>query len=406
MSERDSRPNAGISRRSLLLGAGIAVGAAAIGDSVGHAARSAERETAIGSATEPFYGAHQAGVRTAMQAHGVFAAFTFTDSVTASALAGVMKVATMEAERLTRGEPGLSDSDPELAVNPARLTITFGFGHNVFAVEGGLGFSSQRPTGFDGLPAFSIDKLDPAWSGGDLLVHVGADDPLTVSHAIRHMTRVVSSIARPHYAQRGFVRAQGVAPHSVTPRNLFGHVDGVSNPTTDAEFDSHVWAPADAGWFAGGTQLVLRRIAMNLPTWDLLGTTDKEKAIGRRLSNGAPLTGTHIMDRPDFDAQNDDGLMVIPEFSHMHRAHTGEGHQLFLRRPFSYDDGFAADGSPNVGLLFTAYQQNITEQFLPVQQSLADFDLLNLWTTPIGSSEFVIPPGCNSGGYVGETLLG
>ena len=405
MSARDSRPDAGISRRSLLLGAGIAVGAAAIGDTVGQAARSVERETAIGSATEPFFGPHQAGIRTAMQAHGVFAAFSFTDSCTTNTLAGVMKVATIEAERLTRGEPGLSDSDPELAAKPARLTITFGFGHRVFALDGGA-LANQKPAGFDPLPTFVIDELDPAWSGGDLLIHVAADDPLTVSHAVRHMTRVVSSIAVPHYAQRGFVRAQGVAPHSVTPRNLLGHVDGVANPTTDADYDSDVWAAVDAGWFAGGTQLVLRRISMNLPTWDLLGTTDKEKAIGRRLSNGAPLTGTTMTDQPDFDATTEDGLSVIPDFSHMRRAHTGEGRQLFLRRPFSYDDGFAADGSPNAGLLFTAYQQNITEQFLPVQQSLADFDLLNLWTTPIGSSEFVIPPGCNSGGYIGETLLG
>jgi len=405
MSARDSRPDAGISRRSLLLGAGIAVGAAAIGDTVGQAARSVERETAIGSATEPFFGPHQAGIRTAMQAHGVFAAFSFTDSCTTNTLAGVMKVATIEAERLTRGEPGLSDSDPELAANPARLTITFGFGHRVFALDGGA-LANQKPAGFDPLPTFVIDELDPAWSGGDLLIHVAADDPLTVSHAVRHMTRVVSSIAVPHYAQRGFVRAQGVAPHSVTPRNLLGHVDGVANPTTDADYDSHVWAAVDAGWFAGGTQLVLRRISMNLPTWDLLGTTDKEKAIGRRLSNGAPLTGTTMTDQPDLEATTEDGLSVIPDFSHIRRAHTGEGRQLFLRRPFSYDDGFAADGSPNAGLLFTAYQQNITEQFLPVQQSLADFDLLNLWTTPIGSSEFVIPPGCNSGGYVGETLLG
>jgi dye decolorizing peroxidase len=405
MSARDSRPDAGISRRSLLLGAGIAVGAAAIGDTVGQAARSVERETAIGSATEPFFGPHQAGIRTAMQAHGVFASFTFTDSCTVSTLAGVMKVATIEAERLTRGEPGLSDSDPELAASPARLTITFGFGHRVFALDGGA-LANRKPVGFDPLPSFVIDELDPAWSGGDLLIHVAADDPLTVSHAVRHMTRVVSSIAVPHYAQRGFVRAQGVAPHSITPRNLVGHVDGVANPTSDADYDSHVWAAADAGWFAGGTQLVLRRISMNLPTWDLLGTTDKEKAIGRRLSNGAPLTGTSVNDQPDFEATTEDGLSVIPDFSHMRRAHTGEGRQLFLRRPFSYDDGFAADGTPNAGLLFTAYQQNITEQFLPVQQSLADFDLLNLWTTPIGSSEFVIPPGCNPGGYIGETLLG
>lgn len=405
MEKPDTRPD-GISRRGLLFGAGIAVtaaGAAAIGDSIGRAAVAAKNETAVGQAIEPFFGEHQAGVRTGMQAHGVFVAYNFSSRVDINALGGVLRVATIEAERLTRGVPGLSDTDPELAVNPARLTITFGLGPRTFMFSG---LADKRPVGFDPLPPFAIDKLNPAWSEGDLLIHVGGDDPLTVSHAVRHMTRVVSSIAKPHYAQRGFVRAQGVAPHSQTPRNLFGHVDGVANPTTDSEFDSHVWAGPETGWFAGGTQLVLRRIAMNLPTWDLLGTTDKEKAIGRRLSTGAPLTGETVSDRPDFEATNDNGLTIIPDFSHMARAHTGEGRQLFLRRPLSYDDGFAADGSPNVGMLFAAYQQNTTEQFLPVQTALAEFDILNLWTTPIGSSQFVILPGCQHGGYVGETLLG
>ncbi|MEY4312581.1 MAG: hypothetical protein RLZZ319_90, partial [Actinomycetota bacterium] len=101
-----------------------------------------------------------------------------------------------------------------------------------------------------------------------------------------------------------------------------------------------------------------------------------------------------------------DGLTAIPDYSHMSLAHTGESRQMFLRRPFSYDDGFRLDGTPDVGLLFTAYAQNIAEQFTPVQQALAEFDILNLWTTPIGSSEFVLPPGCREGGYVGETLLG
>ncbi len=406
MGERDSRSDAGITRRDLFWGAGIAVGSAAIGDRVGQVVRTTEFETVVGSAIEPFYGEHQAGVRTGMQAHGVFVAYSFSTNCNSETLAGVLRVATSEAERLTRGEPGLSDTDPELAANPARLTITFGLGHTVFAVDSGMGLSSQRPIGFDELPAFSFDRLEPTWSEGDLLVHVAADDPLTVSHAVRHMTRVVSSIAKPHYAQRGFVRAQGVAPLADVPRNLFGHVDGVANPTTDAEFDSHIWAGADAGWFAGGTQLVLRRISMKLPEWDTLGSKDKEEAIGRRLSTGAPLTGKSVHDRPDFDAVNSRGLGVIPEFSHMRRAHTGEGRQRFLRRPFSFDDGFFPDGTPNVGMLFAAYQQNTTEQFLPVQQTLADFDILNLWTTPIGSSQFLILPGCDAGGFVGETLLG
>lgn len=43
---------------------------------------------------------------------------------------------------------------------------------------------------------------------------------------------------------------------------------------------------------------------------------------------------------------------------------------------------------------------------MPVQRTLAELDLLNQWTTPIGSAVFALPPGAEPGGWVGETLLG
>ncbi|MBQ1015388.1 Dyp-type peroxidase, partial [Micromonospora sp. M51] len=49
---------------------------------------------------------------------------------------------------------------------------------------------------------------------------------------------------------------------------------------------------------------------------------------------------------------------------------------------------------------------DITRQFLPIQRRLADRDLLNEWTTPIGSAVFAIPPGCPPGGWIGEQVLG
>ena len=89
----------------------------------------------------------------------------------------------------------------------------------------------------------------------------------------------------------------------------------------------------------------------------------------------------------------------------MRRARTDNPAEKFLRRPLSYDAGIRADGTSNVGLLFAAYMANIEKQYLPVQQRLADLDLLNTWTTPIGSAVFAIPPGCQPGGYIGEGLL-
>jgi dye decolorizing peroxidase len=390
------------SRRSLFAGAGAAVGAAVTAAAMNTVSVTpGSIANVIGDQIEPFYGVHQAGIRTTHQAHGVFASYNLVPSWTALQLAGVLHVATGEAARLTGGKPGLSDTDPMFAGNPARLTVTFGVGPAVFDNRE---LSSRRPAGFVELPAFAIDKLQDTWSGGDLLIHVGGDDPLTVSHALRHMSRVVSSIATPHYAQRGFVQASGVAG-TETPRNLFGQKDGTANPRSDEEFNQYVWAGSDEGWFAGGTQLVIRRISMNLPKWDTLGIRDKEEAIGRHLDTGAPLSGGGEYDAPDFAATDNLGLALIPDFAHIRNAHSPDGSDLFLRRPISYDDGFASDGSPNAGLIFAAYAQNIERQFIPVQQRLSDFDLLNLWTTPIGSSVFAVLPGCADSGFIGETLF-
>ena len=66
----------------------------------------------------------------------------------------------------------------------------------------------------------------------------------------------------------------------------------------------------------------------------------------------------------------------------------------------------SASGTADAGHIFTAYTTNIERRFVPVQRSLAELDLLNQWTTPIGSAVFALPPGASVGGWVGETLLG
>jgi dye decolorizing peroxidase len=63
------------------------------------------------------------------------------------------------------------------------------------------------------------------------------------------------------------------------------------------------------------------------------------------------------------------------------------------------------NGRTDAGHIFTAYAANLDTQFVPVQQTLADQDLLNIWTTPIGSAVFALPPGAPEGGWVGESLL-
>jgi dye decolorizing peroxidase len=144
---------------------------------------------------------------------------------------------------------------------------------------------------------------------------------------------------------------------------------------------------------------------MNLDTWDRLDRSGREQSVGRTLSNGAPLTGTREHDEPDFAATTALGLPVIADFSHLRRARSDDPSERIFRRSYNYDlapvDGSISDS----GLIFGSYQRDVERQFTPIQRRLDELDLLNEWTTPIGSAVFAIPPGCAAGGFVGETLL-
>ena len=400
-------PRPAVSRRGFLVSAGLATGVAAVGVGTGYAVAQAEAAQKaasgdLGQQKVPFYGKHQAGIETPSQAYGTFLGWKLKPSTDREGAIRMMRLLTDDAARLTQGVPALPDNDPYLALNPARLTATFGFGPSFFTK---LGLESKIPTGFAELPTFSIDKLKPEFSGGDLVIQVGSDDPLSLSHAVRQLTRTARSFATILWSQSGFTSTPGAKPEGQTGRNLFGQVDGTVNPRTPEEFEAQVWAQGSPRWFDGGTSMVLRRIAMNLDTWDKLDEGSKELSVGRKLSNGAPLTGVNEFDPPNLAAKSDNGLPVIPSFAHMRRARTDDVTQKFLRRPLNYDEGINSDGSPNVGLLFAAYMANVSHQFVPVQQRLADLDLLNTWTTPIGSAVFALPPGCQPGGFIGEGLL-
>lgn len=395
----------GSTRRQFLLGGAVAgVGAAAaIGvDAAINAADGPDAPASLprnGEATVAFHGSHQAGIDTDPQAHAVFAGLDLRDEVDAASLKRLMSILTDDAARLTQGDHALADSEPELAVDPARLTVTFGFGPGFVARAGGT-----APTWLAPLPSFSIDRLDPARGEGDLLIQVAADDPITVAHATRMLLKDTRSFATLRWTQRGFRRAYGTARPGTTMRNLFGQVDGTVNPqpgTTD--FDDVVWSTD--GWLAGGTGIVIRRIHMDLDKWDRLDRTGRDQTIGRFQSNGAPLTGTDEHDEPDFEAKTPIGFPVIPEFSHMRRARSDNPTERIFRRAYNYDDSTEGESVSDSGLIFVSYQADVATQFTPLQQRLDELDLLNEWTTPIASAVFAIPPGCRDGGFIGETLL-
>ncbi len=385
-----------VTRRRLLTGGAAVLGGATLGGLAVAATTSddtAAAEQPWGVDTLPFRGAHQSGVETPAQSHAWFVALDLVEGADRDALARLLALWTDDIERLMSGRGALADQERELAGVPARLTATVGVGASLFAR---LGLEAHRPPSLRPLPAFATDRLDPRWGEADLLLQVGADDLLTVAHAVRVLTRDVRSIATVRWTQRGFGRARGSVPSGETPRNLLGQVDGTVNPQPGTEdFGRVVWATEGPAWWHGGTMLVVRRMRMDLDRWERLGRLDRELVVGRRLADGSPLTGGIERDAVDLDAVDRDGLPVVPEAAHVRAARAQSPDERFLRRGFTYDD--TAEPGGDAGLIFCALMADVDRQFVPVQRRIAEADLLNAWVTPVGSAVFALLPGCAPG---------
>ncbi|WP_307873719.1 MULTISPECIES: Dyp-type peroxidase [unclassified Frankia] len=358
-------------------------------------------------------GTHQPGIVERPPAQLVFTAYdlTATDPATArAALTSVLRTWTPAARTLMAGGrlPG-NEHDAD-GLGPAGLTVTIGLGATVL---GRAGLDNQLPGQLAPLPAFSTDALDPARGGGDLAVAVCAEDPMVAFSAARQLQRLASPHARARWSQRGFLRTAAAATDpNATPRNLMGQLDGTNNPTPGtATFDTAVWAGADGpAWMAGGTYLVTRRIRMLLDGWDRLSEAGQEHVIGRRKTDGAPLsadpdTATETTP-PDLAVTTADGALVIPANAHIRLANPAfHGGVRMFRRGYSYDDGLDATATPDAGLFFQAYQADPRTAFVPVQRTLASSDALTAFIQHTASALFAIPPAPRGGGYLAQPLL-
>ncbi|EYT53442.1 MULTISPECIES: Dyp-type peroxidase [Kocuria] len=415
----------GLDRRRLLVAGGAAgVGAAsALGlESARRAGApaAAPQDTARaapqghGQAVEPFHGPRQAGVATAPQAFAAFVALDLNRDTTRDAVRRLLRVLSEDAAALTQGRAPVADQEPWLAEHPARLTVTLGFGRRLL----GLVAPDRVPAWLRPLPPFSIDRLEERWSDGDLLLQICADDRLAVSHAQRVLLKAARSFAAVRWVQDGFRHTVGSVPDGQSMRNLFGQVDGTVNPRGGSEEYERVVHGRDgfAPWVPDGTALVVRRIAMNLDTWDEADTPAREDAVGRRLRDGAPLTGGAEHDEPDLAARGPLGFPVIADYAHVRRSRSEDPLERIHRRVYNYDlpvagasgtrgRGATTGGVSDAGMVFAAYCADVDRQFVPIQRRLDELDMLNAWTTPVGSAVFAVPPGCAEGGFVGDVLF-
>ncbi|MFI9823135.1 iron uptake transporter deferrochelatase/peroxidase subunit [Streptomyces sp. NPDC052013] len=401
----------GISRRRLLGTAGatgLVFGAA--GGAVGYASAPAGASTPLASVGErrvPFHVKHQPGITEGLQARGHLIAFDLAPGAGRKEAAALLRRWSDTARRLMAGEPTAhGDTDVARDAGPSSLTLTFGFGHSFF---GRTGLEKQRPAALDPLPDFSSDHLDKARSNGDLWVQIGADDALVAFHALRAVQKDAGSAARVRWQMNGFNRSPGATAHPMTARNLMGQVDGTRNPKpADSDFEQRIFVPenGEPAWMANGSYAVVRRIRMLLDDWEKLSLKEQESVIGRRKSDGAPLSGGTETTEMDLEKTDSQGNLVVPINAHARITRPDQnGGAAMLRRPFSYHDGIDADGVPDAGLLFICWQADPLRGFVPVQRKLDRGDALTPFIRHEASGLFAVPGGPAEGEYVGQRLL-
>jgi deferrochelatase/peroxidase EfeB len=400
-----------LARRRFLQGALAGLGTSV---AVGGSARAAG-STGAPPGRVPFEGPHQAGILTSKQAA---AAFVACDLVTASKaeLADLMRTLTARIRELTAGgRPGpLGISAPPAdsgilgpSVPAGRLTVTVGLGASVFDERFGL--AARRPLRLRPMDVFPDDDLDRARCDGDLLLQICADDTDVVLHALRDLTRHTRGGLQVRWRLNGFV-----APPrpSGTPRNLLGFKDGTANPDVadPAAMNRLVWVRPGSGepaWVDGGSYQVVRVIRMLTEFWDRVTLGEQERMIGRRRDSGAPLSGSRESDTPDYT--DDPTGAAIPLDAHIRLANprtAATDDNRLLRRGYNYDAGLDANGNLDMGLIFTAFQQDLDRQFVAVQKRLAGEPLVD-YIVPVGGGYFFALPGVRDGrDWLGSGLLG
>jgi deferrochelatase/peroxidase EfeB len=416
--EGSSAPGSRWSRREVL---GMSGAVAALG-AAGVVAAADERSEPGFDASVPFYGRHQAGITTAAQDRLHAASFDVTaessDELRELLRSWTSASASMCAGRSV-GEPAAnpllppSDTGEALGLLPARLTVTIGFGPTLFKRDGEdrFGLAHRRPAALVDLPPFAGDELDPARSGGDLIIQACSDDPQVAFHAVRNLARIGRGVVQPRWSQLGFGRTSRTTSTQSTPRNLQGFKDGTNNLHGDDPqvMARDVWVgPGDEPeWMRAGTYMVTRRIRMLLEVWDRASLEDQEHTIGRVKDSGAPLGGSREFTPVPLKERTVSGTPVIPDDAHIRLAApaTNRGAALF-RRGYSFTDGTdPVTGQLDAGLFFICFQRDPRLQFIPVQGRLASLDALNEYISHVGSGIFAVPPGARRGGFVGETLL-
>ncbi|WET39184.1 iron uptake transporter deferrochelatase/peroxidase subunit [Citrobacter enshiensis] len=413
------------SRRRLLKGMGALGGALALagGCPVAHAQKPQSAPGTLSpdarSETQPFYGAHQAGILTPQQASMVLVAFDILASDKAE-LERLFRLLTRRIAFLTTGGPAPETPNPRLPpmdsgilgawIAPDNLTMTLSAGHSLFDERYGL--QAQMPKKLQKMTRFPNDSLDAGLCHGDLLLQICANTQDTVIHALRDIIKHTPDLLSVRWKREGFISDHAArSKGKETPVNLLGFKDGTANPdSSDARLmQDVVWVTAEQGepaWATGGSYQAVRLIQFRVEFWDRTPLKEQQTIFGRDKQTGAPLGMQHEHDVPDYASDPEGNVIALDSHIRLANPRTAQTQSsLMMRRGYSYSLGVTNSGQLDMGLLFVCYQHDLEKGFLAVQKRL-NGEALEEYVKPIGGGYFFALPGVkNADHYLGQSLL-
>lgn len=412
------------SRRRLLKSMGALGGALAL--TGGCPAHAAKPQSAPGTVspdarmeTQPFYGAHQAGILTPQQASMMLVAFDVLASDKAD-LQRLFRLLTQRIAFLTTGGPAPDTPNPRLPptdsgilgefIAPDNLTITVSLGKSLFDERFGL--AAHAPRKLQKMTRFPNDSLDAALCHGDLLLQICANTADTVIHALRDIIKYTPDLLSVRWKREGFISAHAArSKGKETPINLLGFKDGTANPDSQnaALMNDVVWVQPgqdEPAWTAGGSYQAVRIIQFHVEFWDRTPLKEQQTIFGRDKHSGAPLGMQHEHDVPDYSRDPDGDVIALDSHIRLANPRTPETQSsLMMRRGYSYSLGVTNSGQLDMGLLFVCYQHDLEKGFLTVQKRL-NGEALEEYIKPIGGGYFFALPGVpDAKHYLAQSLL-